>query len=378
MTTTQKPLAEAYNVHAWGMGDVMTLLRDQVGTPLRELIDLSPQELYDLVREFTDDAEAQDLEHLVVIDDETGEALRDLMRRTIERYRPENRGVAHNVAVEARSVALRKVALDEDADISLTDLEKRLFDVTGEPAIVLEDHDFAAYGVEMNRIISARPHGRSRALDATQEESGGAGAPPIDPAAREALSSTTSGLDPNQTDNRPRRRPDGTTTAFLIATMVLTRFVHDALEYGQDTEPTVMFMAGPVNNAMARRNTAALAVRTGKDIVYLEFEGGKAAKGPKNIIVFEMNDGELTTWERCALWSRPDNPLKVILPRGQDFAFGNDGVGLHRMTGAPTHSLSPGFAAAKAELKAFAGKMTPGMLDEIQAVRTHVYPARDR
>lgn len=376
MIPAQKPLPDVYNVHAWAMGDIMTMLRDQVGIPLRETIDLSPQGLYDLAREFAEDAEAQSIEHLVVIDDETGDALKELIRRTVDRLRPENRGVAHNVAIEARSIALEKTGLDADAAISLTELEKRLFDVTGEPAVVLEDDDFGAYGVEMNRIISARPHGRSRALDGSQQESVKAEA--ADDAARLTGPSASRGLDRHRADDRPHRRSDGTTMAFLIATTVLTRFGHHALNDEPDAEPTVMFMAGPVNNPMARRDTAALAMRTGKDVVYLEFDRGKAAKGPKNIIVFEMNDGELTTWERCALWSRPDNPLTVILPRGQDFAFGNDGVGIRRMTGAPTQNLAPGYAAAKAELMAVAGRMTPAMLDEIQTVRTHVYPARDR
>lgn len=376
MIPAQKPLPDAYNVHAWAMGDIMTMLRDQVGIPLRETIDLSPQELYDLAREFADDAEAQGIEHLVVIDDETGDALKELIRRTVDRFRPENRGVAHNVAVEARSIALEKAGLDADTAISLTELEKRLFDVTGEPAVVLEDDDFAAYGVEMNRIISARPHGRSRALDGSQEDSIGAEA--TDDAARTTGPSASRGLDRHRADDRPHRRPDGTTMAFLIATTVLTRFGHPTLNDEPDADPTVMFMAGPVNNAMARRDTAALAVRTGKDVVYLEFERGKAAKGPKNIVVFEMNNGELTTWERCALWSRPDDPLTVILPRGQEFAFGNDGVGICRMTGAPTQNLASGYAAAKAELMAVAGRMTPAMLDEMQTVRTHVFPAGDR
>lgn len=377
MTTTQKPLPDAYNVHAWGMGDLMTAFRDQIGIPLNEMIDLSPQELYDLAREFADDQEAQAIEHLVVIDDETGEALKELIRRTVQTHRPENRGVAHNVAIEARNIALRKVALDPEAAISLTELEKRLFDVTGEPSVVLEDDDFAAYGVEMNRIISARPHGRSRALDGTQDK-------PDEPdasatgAARERRPSASRGPVSNQAATRSRRRPDSTTMAFLIATTILTRFGHHTLQEEPDAEPTVMFMAGPVNNAMARRDTAALAMRTGKDVVYLEFERGKAAKGPRNIIVFEMNDGELTTWDRCALWTRLDNPVTVILPRGQDFAFGNDGVGIRRMTGAPTQNLAPGFAAAKAELLAVAGRLTPEMLNGAQTMRTRMFPADDR
>lgn len=377
MAQAQKRLPDVYCVHAWGMGDLMITLKEQVGIPLREMIDLSPQQLYDLTRAFTDDEDLKAIEHLVVIDDETGEALKELIRQTVDRFRPENRGVAHNVAIEARSIALKKTALEPDSAISLTELEKRLWDVTGEPAVVLEDDDFAAYGVEMNRIISARPHGRSRALDGVEDEPDETGVTATDNAERDARPSVSRGPDPYQIDRRIYRRPDSTTMAFLIATTVLTRFGHRALQDEPDTEPTVMLMAGPVNNAMARRDSAALAMRTGKDVVYLEFERGKAAKGPKNLIVFEMSNGELTTWDRCTLWSRPDNLLTVILPRGRDFAFGFDGVGIRRMTGAPTENLAPGFAAAKAELVAVANRMTPEMFDEIHIARTHFFPAGD-
>lgn len=163
MTSIRKPLPEIYDVHAYGVGDIMVILANEAGIPLRETIDLAPQQLYDLVRAVAEDD--QHIQHLVVIDDETGEALKELLRLTIERLRPENRGAAHNVAIEKRSIALDKVGLDAQTEISLTELEKRLWLVTGEPAVVLEDADFHAYGVEMNRIISARPHGRSRLLD---------------------------------------------------------------------------------------------------------------------------------------------------------------------------------------------------------------------
>lgn len=165
--------------------------------------------------------------------------------------------------------------------------------------------------------------------------------------------------------------------SFLIAASAITCFESDSDCAHPDPDPTVLFLAGPANNAMARRDTAALAMRTGKDIVYLEFERGATSKGPKNVVVFEMNDGELTTWARCALWSRGQHQLTVIVPRGRDFAFGYDGIGIRRMTGVPTEDLVPGFAAAKAELMAIAGRMTPAVFDEIKTVATHIFPARD-
>ena len=165
MNKALRPLPDACNVHAWGMGDLMVMLQAQLGIPLREMIDLNPQQLYDLIRAFTDDDDLGGLDHLVVIDDKTGKALKSLLAQTVERYRPEHRGVAHNVAIEARSVALGKAGLHANEPISLTELEKRLWDRTGEPAVVLEDDDFADYSVERNRLISARPHGRSHLLD---------------------------------------------------------------------------------------------------------------------------------------------------------------------------------------------------------------------
>lgn len=161
----RKPLPDDVNIHAWNAGDIMVALSEQCGIPPRHLIDLPLQPLYDLFRSLASDENRASLDHLVIVDDETADLLKDLMRRTVERLRPENRGVAHNVAIEARSIASEKAGGDVPADMPLTELEKRLWLATGEAGVVLEDNDFAAYGEEMNRIISTRPHGRSRRLD---------------------------------------------------------------------------------------------------------------------------------------------------------------------------------------------------------------------
>ena len=164
-TPTRKPLPDDYFAHVFSAAEIMVTLRDQLGIQLREAIELNLQTLHDLVREHIAPEELEYVDQLIVVDDETAELLKDLMRRTVERLRPENRGVAHNVAVEARSVTLAKLDGDAPAVRSLTALEAALWARTGEAVVVLEDADFATYGAEMNRLISARPHGRSAVLD---------------------------------------------------------------------------------------------------------------------------------------------------------------------------------------------------------------------
>lgn len=161
----RKPLPDDLTIHAWNAADIMVVLAEHCGIPLSDVIELGPQQLYDLFRSLSADEELAAIDHLVIIDDETGKLLKDLIRRTVERLRPENRGVAHNVAIEARSIASEKAGGDVPAHLSLTELEKRLWLSTGEPAVVLEDTDFVAFGVEMKRIISTRPHGRSPVFD---------------------------------------------------------------------------------------------------------------------------------------------------------------------------------------------------------------------
>ena len=101
----RKPLPKDLNIHVYGAGDLVMEIHGQLGNPLRDLIDLDLQMLHDIVRANTAPEDSQSLDHLVVVGDETGEMLKMLLRRTIERLRPENRGVAHNLGVTSRSIA---------------------------------------------------------------------------------------------------------------------------------------------------------------------------------------------------------------------------------------------------------------------------------
>lgn len=164
-TAPRKPLPDDYNITVYSAAEMMMKLENGVGIPLRETIDLELQTLHDLVRTHVNPEDRAAADRLVIVDDETAEMLKDLMSRTVERLRPENRGIAHNVGMTARSDAMTKLGGGSWADRSLTDLEAALFSLTGEPLVALEDADFDAYGAEMNRMISPRPHGRSPILD---------------------------------------------------------------------------------------------------------------------------------------------------------------------------------------------------------------------
>lgn len=160
----QKPLPDGFNAYAFNAADMMFVINRDTGIPLRELIDLTPQQIYDFVATFLDPEDDTDLATLVIITDDVGEDLKQLMRTTLARLRPELRDVPHNEGITSRSLASATPG-EAVSDESLQDLEARRLAEHGCTLVVIEDDDFHAYGVEMNRIISGRPHGRSAALD---------------------------------------------------------------------------------------------------------------------------------------------------------------------------------------------------------------------
>lgn len=162
---TRKPLPDDFNVQAFSAAEVMVMLQQQIGIPLRSTIDMDLQPLHDLMGLFVAPEDQAHIEHLIIIDEETAELLKDVMSKTVARLRPERRMPEHNVGITPRSVAMRKLDGHVPADLPLIELEARLFDVTGVEEVILEDADDAAYGMVMNRLISGRPHGRSPVLD---------------------------------------------------------------------------------------------------------------------------------------------------------------------------------------------------------------------
>lgn len=118
----------------------------------------------------------------------------------------------------------------------------------------------------------------------------------------------------------------------------------------QDLDPEIVLMVGPYRNPQARSDMAQFALEKNVDLILLEFENGKARKGPANIAVFERSECGLLTWPECKLWSPAENTLAVIMPNGQAFGFINDGIGLRRVPDVPVTRLRPGMLAARRHL----------------------------
>lgn len=160
----RKPLPDDFNAYAYNAADMMAVLNRDLGIPLRDLVDLDPQTIYEIASHFIDDADKGMMPKLVIITEETGEELKRLMRRTIARLRPDRIDVPHNEGITSRGIALAALA-DPPAGMSLQEIEARMQEEQGETLVVIENADFRAHGVAMNRIISNSPHGRSRDLD---------------------------------------------------------------------------------------------------------------------------------------------------------------------------------------------------------------------
>jgi hypothetical protein len=165
MKTERKPIPGDFYTTAYSAADIMVILNETLGIPLRALIVMEPQPLYELLLSHLAQEDLDAYEHLIIVDDETGDMLKQLMRDTVDRLRPENRGVAHDVGVMSRSAALARLDGEIPDNASLTAIEMALWTKTGDAQVVLEDVDDADYSAAMNRIISERLHGRSRKLD---------------------------------------------------------------------------------------------------------------------------------------------------------------------------------------------------------------------
>ncbi|GGB39566.1 hypothetical protein GCM10011380_31360 [Sphingomonas metalli] len=157
----RKPLPDDMNVHAWSAADVMVLLAEQCGIPIRATIDLRLQALSDLFRSLAENDDGQGLDHLIVIDERAAEGPLEADGRAAPAREP--RASPQRARRDAEQRAGEDRGRDQGRDVADRDRGAPCA-LTQEPAIVFEDADFTDYGREMNRTISLRPHGRSRFL----------------------------------------------------------------------------------------------------------------------------------------------------------------------------------------------------------------------
>ncbi len=132
---------------------------------------------------------------------------------------------------------------------------------------------------------------------------------------------------------------------FAISTgTLMTRVFSTKLE---PNPRRLMFACGPAlpNSRRARPNPELKF-----DVVGLGFRPGKEWKGPSEIFVEEMREGELRTWTNCRLYAATDNGPIFILTENQEVSFSYDGNSLVLVLGWPEDHLE-GALRAKALLR---------------------------
>ena len=202
---------------------------------------------------------------MVVIDDETGSQLKRNLRKMLRRVRPDKLRVRHNLGVTSRTIALSRLPLIAP-DASLEIIENELVVWGFAEQIVLEDVDFDQYGKEMNRIISQRPHGRSRSLDGGSGTEGKRVDPKVAQEYVLALKSLIGQHDWAEGLPNPRRA---------------------VFTYGADEDLETLSSNAQTNEY---------------DTIVLFFEPGREDDGPTNIAIYEKRSGRLTCWPRCSVW----------------------------------------------------------------------------
>lgn len=162
------PLPDDFEATAHEADTIIQILHEDFGIPLEELRETDLQGLYDLVLEHASPEKHETYQRLVVVDRETAEALHRHVVQALPDLRPDRKDVSAEVELMARREALLRLPhLAKNA--SLQEIDEALLASGRNNRLVVEDHDYDRYGAEMNRIISRRPHGRSRAVGGTYD-----------------------------------------------------------------------------------------------------------------------------------------------------------------------------------------------------------------
>lgn len=85
------------------------------------------------------------------------------------------------------------------------------------------------------------------------------------------------------------------------------------------------------------------------DVLGLGFTPGKEWKGPSEVFVEEMRDGELRIWPNCRLYASTDAGPLYVLTEDSEVCFSYDGSSLIILSGCP-EDLHEGVRRAKALL----------------------------
>lgn len=133
----------------------------------------------------------------------------------------------------------------------------------------------------------------------------------------------------------------------LAAAILMTRIFSTQLQ----TNPRRLMVAfGP---ALPGKRLAMPNPELKFDVLGLGFRPGKEWKGPSEIFVEEMRDGELRIWTDCQLYSSTDTGPIYVLTDDPEVCFSFDGNSLVLLAGRPEDS-DAGVLRAKALLRATA------------------------
>lgn len=343
----QRPLPEDLNTQAYGMGDVIFILHRDLGIPIHNLLGMSPQDLYDIAVTTSSENDVEATRSFVVIDDATGDALKEHFRSTLGANRPDHADVADNIGITSRSTALEQLP-GLDVNTPLLEIEKELYAKGGQQLIVLEDDASAEYGREMNRIISLRPHGRCKSLDG-EADANKEKAP--NPAGGHPEVLDYEDLSPDlqlqlltASDPKVRRNMMRYSAALRIA---LTGQQHDSpdlkiligMGFGMSDETDVEYQR--------------LTLEDGNDRIYLRFNVDDALGPPDGMGVIRREGEKAVLYGQCRLWAPPTAKSPVIIFEHEDrygcFIF-RRGKALIRVDELPEHNLMPGFKRASHRL----------------------------
>lgn len=314
MNMKRNPLPDDFDADAISQDKLIFELIMQYNIPLRELVELDLQELYDLKRSLISPDEYEEFERVVVIDNETCNKLKGNMDRMLRHARPDKRGVWSDTGVTSRAIALSHLP-DVPHDAPLGVLEAELIKAGFEAQVVVEDNDFYEYGKEMNRIISQRPHGRSQILDHDPDRG-----------------SMQTGLD------------------FMLSTIIaLTLMTREVpISDGLPNPRRAVFMISYDDDDP---EFAQKARSEGTDVIALIFTPGKEHEGPTNIAVYEERHGHLNVWPECSIWGMAEKDAYMIasVDRSTGFVLRQGSILLVR--DVPTSDLADRFKEGRRRLR---------------------------
>lgn len=254
---------------------IINILHKDIGISLKDLRETDLQGLYDLVLEHASPEKREAYQRLVIIDRETAEELHRHVLRSLPGFRPDRTDVSAEVEIMARREALFRLPhLAKSA--SLQAIDEALLASGRNNRIVVEDRDYDRFGVEMNQIISRRPHGRS-------------------PAVGEA----------------PTRRSEDVLDEAVIKTFnaALAALMHPR----SDRMPLTNTRSVGFTWTKAGTEGKFAKAKVTSDLVILAFEPGRENEGPVNIAVLEEHNGRTFFWPRCSPWCLPDgSSFKVV------------------------------------------------------------------